>query len=92
MSYYTLISRDSDDMPWGVEFGDFEREIVEDEQRDMNESAENQDFEIQTRIIRTATADQADIDAQLANLNRHLNEGSHIARSRSVPGNCLDRD
>ncbi len=60
--YYTLLALY--DTGWGVEFGDYDCEVVEQERADSWDQHEDP----ATKIIRTGDA-QADIDAAVATLN-----------------------
>lgn len=70
--YFTLISRTvitngdgSKSYHWCPEFGDYDKAVVEDEERDFRDHHEHGG--IKTRIIRTGDK-QADIDAAVAKL------------------------
>ncbi len=65
--YYTLLARDDASSPWRIEFGDYDRECVEDEDTDLHD-ANSDNYHFDTRIVRTSDA-QADIDAAVATLN-----------------------
>ena len=77
MAYFTLIIRRrptaNDTQPhmaqWGAEFGDYDRECVEFEQADFRASNGR---EFLTKIVRTKTARQSDIDAAIAAENAKL--------------------
>lgn len=64
--YYSLLVRDDKDSPWGVHFGDYDRECVEDEQRDIVDSDEY--AKGNTRIVCTGDT-QAEINARVMALN-----------------------
>lgn len=68
--YFTLVSRTHKSEPWAIEFGDYDPECVRDEARDLKYNSDVQgDVFLQTKIIRTKTDRQADIDTALAGLN-----------------------
>ena len=62
MRYYTLLARESVTEPWGIQFGDYDKEVVEDEKFDQSESWPH------LKII-SSKDDQASIDAKVAELN-----------------------
>lgn len=54
---------------WAVEFGDYDREVVEEERDYLKDEASYDDeYKIQCKIVRTS-ADQASIDAAIKALN-----------------------
>lgn len=63
-AYHTLIAFNGD--KWGIEFGDYCRETVEDEMESYLDSGEYKKNSL--RIIRTSDK-QADIDSAVARLN-----------------------
>ena len=77
MAYFTLIVRrrpvDGDTQPsmmqWGVEFGDYDRDCVAFEQIEFRATNGR---EFLTKIIRTKSARQSDIDAAVAAENAKL--------------------
>ena len=64
-AYYTMLARDFQTDPWRIEFGDYDRDVVEQE-------AEDTDFE--TKIIRTDSDYQGEIDAAVTKLNTPITE------------------
>jgi hypothetical protein len=62
-SYYTLLILEAG--KWYIHFGDYDKEVVEDEKADVKDS----DPKAKLKIIRTADA-QAAIDAAVADLNK----------------------
>lgn len=61
-TYYILVCRWAVGDPWSVEFGDYDRETVEEEREAMNDCRD--------AIIRRVSGDtQAAIDAHVAALN-----------------------
>lgn len=62
-SYYSLLIKDSG--KWMIHFGDYDREVVEDEQADVKGS----EPKAKTKIIRTGGT-QAEIDAAVDELNK----------------------
>lgn len=67
--YYTLIARvKEDNSPWAAQFGDFDRETVEDEKAEYEDGGEYSAL----KIISTAP-EQAAIDSKIAALNEKLN-------------------
>jgi hypothetical protein len=67
--YYSLVTRDSKDSPWGVAFGDYDRATVSDERADMMESACMEGYPLYCKII-TTDESQAAISERVAWLNR----------------------
>lgn len=65
--YFTLVER-APDGPWSPQFGDYDKECVEDERRDMLHSAAGRIRSKDLKIIRSG-ARQADIAAAIAKLN-----------------------
>jgi hypothetical protein len=63
-SYYSVITKDSKSAPWGVEFGDYDREVAEDERDSLKESGQY----VAVKIIKTAS-NQAAINAAVTALN-----------------------
>jgi len=63
--YHTLVVRDGKASPWGIHFGDYDRETVEQEREDGRDYYKAGDM----RIITTSDARQATIDAAVAKLN-----------------------
>ena len=72
MAYFTLVCLD-DWNKWGVEFGDYDREVVSDERDDaIGESSmgvPRYNSMRRFKILRHADARQATIDADVARLN-----------------------
>ncbi len=64
--YYTLVGLNTDHV-WEIIFGDYDREVVEDEKSDQ-EDADCSDDYLSFKIIKTNEA-QADIYAEVAGLN-----------------------
>lgn len=65
--YFTLLVRDGAGRPWGIHFGDFDRETVEDERRDGRDYYAARDM----KIITTGSR-QAAINAAVTRLNGGL--------------------
>ena len=66
MSYYTLLVRD-ENKPWEIAFGDYDEETVIDERDDYTEG---QNYKKKnTKIVRTNTARQSEIDKVVRKLN-----------------------
>lgn len=65
--YFTLVERQPDG-PWTPQFGDYDKECVENERRDMLRSAVGRIRAKDLKIIRSG-ARQADINAAIAKLN-----------------------
>lgn len=67
--YFTLLFNEGGHLaaPWGIAFGDYDRETVEQERDDLANGwgAPKRAF----KIIKTETAKQTEIDAVLAELN-----------------------
>lgn len=63
--YHVLLERDDTGKPWRVQFGDYDRETVEDERRDTQDNGVPRHC---LKIITTGEG-QADIDASVAALN-----------------------
>lgn len=61
-SYYSLLILEAG--KWSIHFGDYDREVVEDEQADVKDSQPK----VKTKIISTGDS-QAAIDAKVAELN-----------------------
>lgn len=61
--YYTLIVRNNADAPWEEAFGDYDREVVEDEREDLCRHKKSN-----TKIIKTGDK-QDEIEAKIAKLN-----------------------
>ena len=67
MNYYTLLIKNPETKKWSVEFGDFDRETVEEE-RDIT-WREGEDYKLKdTKIIKTAES-QDEIDKEVTRLN-----------------------
>ena len=64
--YYTLVGLNTDHV-WEIIFGDYDREVVEDEKSDQ-EDADCSDDYLSFKIIKTNEA-QADISEKVAQLN-----------------------
>jgi len=60
--YYTLLTKDAKGDDWSIQFGDYDREVVEDEKVDSYSDC-------YTKIICTH-ADQQSINDAVANLNK----------------------
>jgi hypothetical protein len=69
--YYNLLEQSAPGQPWSIQFGDYSRQCVEFERRDMAEKARFLRTGERYRILRTADT-QAAIYAGLAALNRSL--------------------
>lgn len=65
-TYYTLIVRDDKNSPWGIHFGDYDRECVQDERNDICDSGEY--TKSNTRVFGSAD-DQTSINEMLAAFN-----------------------
>ena len=63
--YFVLVERLSAEAPWGVQFGDFDRDVVDDEYLEYRNRAEARNL----RVLAVKSAKQADIDARVASLN-----------------------
>lgn len=63
--YHTLLSRDNADSPWRIEFGDFDRETVEQERAEYRDNG----AKASTLKIITTGAAQKDIESVVATLN-----------------------
>ena len=97
MTYYTLVSIDyADENPqWAIEFGDYDRDCVENELHDIRDHPAREPSQ-RFKIIRTASDDQLTINAAVAALNgynpnlietpvcRHCDRPAHPGY-----GNCL---
>lgn len=72
MAYYTLLTRHEG--VWHPQFGDHDRETVEQERRDILNSSDEAEWieACNTQIIKTKTAHQYLIDREV----KRLNEGS----------------
>lgn len=69
MAYYTLVLNEGDhiaDAPWGIAFGDKDKEVVEAERDDYLDRGFKRK---ELKIIKTATSRQKEIDAAVAALN-----------------------
>lgn len=62
--YYTLVARDSKADKWAPQFGDYDREVVEQEMEDQKDSETFAFF----KVI-SSGASQAEIDAAVSKLN-----------------------
>lgn len=77
MAYFTLIIRrrnvdnegDARLFRWGVEFGDYDWEVVDEEQREFRRAYGR---EFMTKIVRTKTARQSEIETAVATENARL--------------------
>ena len=69
MAYFTLLTRYEG--RWHPQFGDHDREVVEQERRDVLDSSDPAERILarDTKIVRTATAHQRSIDKAVAALN-----------------------
>ena len=74
MTYFTLLTRDGEGMPWHPQFGDYDRRVVEDERRDMVASYRPFTLLRHTRILVTHDARQRTIDKAVDRLNHNHNE------------------
>lgn len=64
--YHTLIVRDNPNDTWGAHFGDYDLEAVKDERYEITQW----EYRMRdTKILTTASDDQATIDAAIGNLN-----------------------
>jgi hypothetical protein len=68
--YFTLLSRGPDDTRWAIEFGDYDRDCVQQELEDSRDGF-NDDEGVVYCIIST-TDDQDAIDAKVSQLNANL--------------------
>lgn len=68
MSYYTIITREQPTDPWAPQFGDHDREVVDQEMIDTYRYLPK----AQRKIIRTKTAHQSVINAAIAQLNAQV--------------------
>ena len=68
--YYTLVGLNTDHV-WEIIFGDYDREVVEDERDDIKDNQENRVFHDITKFKIITTSDkQADIEAKVAGLKK----------------------
>ncbi len=67
-TYYVLLVRDSDTAKWGIEFGDYDRAVVVQEQRDMLDS--NYGMKRKNTMVLKTTDQSADTQAQVDELNK----------------------
>lgn len=65
--YFTLVER-TPDGPWGPQFGDYDKQCVEDERADMLYAGAGRIRAKDLRIVRSGDT-QAEIDAAIAKLN-----------------------
>ena len=65
-TYYTLIVRDDKNSPWGIYFGDYDRQCVKDEQNDFIDATDC--AQGNTKIIKSSD-DQPSINTAVAALN-----------------------
>lgn len=73
MAYYTLVSRAANETQWAVEFGDYERECVNEEMREMRYQHQLRgEGDLILKIIRTKTARQSEINERIAAENALL--------------------
>lgn len=63
--YFTLLTRESKNAKWAIEFGDYDRQTVADERDSLRDSSEKR---IHTLIIQT-TDEQSDIEATVRGIN-----------------------
>src|SRR5947208_3030165 len=66
--YFTLLSRENAESPWGIEFGAYEYRDVDYERAELRDGGTR----AKNLCIITSTDQQADIDAQIIALNAHL--------------------
>ena len=66
-SYFTLLGRQKGTSRWSIEFGDYQRQTVVDEQADYRRGYDGQHFEM--KIIKT-NDDQRSILNAVADLNK----------------------
>lgn len=59
--YYTLLVKYETKSPWGIAFGDFNKDVVQQEREDSYS-------EFKTKLIKTS-ANQASVDAEVRALN-----------------------
>lgn len=69
MAYYTLLVRDNNKDYWITAFGDYDKETVEFERQDYIESYHGFYNKKNTKIVKTRTARQSEIDNVLKKLN-----------------------
>lgn len=65
-AYYTLVSRNSAASRWCIEFGDYDRNTVKEEQQDLKDDGHSMS---NLMIIKSGDT-QSEIDAAVAALNR----------------------
>lgn len=65
MAYYTLLTRDDPMQDWSIQFGDYDRECVEEERKDSYSSCKKGNW----KIIKTKTARQSEINSCISKLN-----------------------
>ena len=80
--YYTLVGQYDDNLDepshWGIIFGDYDREVVEQEKEDNKNL--NSDFGAKKFKIITTSDKQADIDLAVKRLNEK-NSSEELAKS-----------
>jgi len=72
-TYYTLLTREHKNETWAIEFGDYDREVVDQERRDLRDGMSSGH---QFKIISTK-GDQKSINAAVAALNAALPLSAH---------------
>lgn len=65
MAYFTLVTRNGEGSPFNPQFGDYDRETVEQEMYDSYSNVKRSD----RKIIKTKTAAQHEINRAIVNLN-----------------------
>lgn len=71
--YHTLVSKVATKSPWEIEFGDYDKQTVKDEERELRYSdslKEEPKDRRQFKIITTNDDSQATIEAAVSQLNR----------------------
>ncbi|WP_316172955.1 hypothetical protein [Bradyrhizobium sp. SZCCHNRI2049] len=82
--YYTLLVREKASEPWGIHFGDYDRECVEAEREDITAyPAVSGYHKRDTRIIRTGDT-QAEIDAGVRALNEERGNYNPVAVNKAI--------
>jgi hypothetical protein len=71
--YYTLLTRENAGEPWGVHFGDFDKDVVSAERDDITHWDWRRS---DTRIITTNDDQQETINAAVEQMNASAKEGS----------------
>ncbi|NPU64585.1 hypothetical protein HL667_06205 [Bradyrhizobium sp. 83012] len=73
-TYHVLLVREGDAAPWGVHFGDYDRECVQAERDDITEYPAVSGYRKRNTKIIMAGDTQAEIDAAVARLNGGAND------------------